>query len=294
MKRALKYFGYFIGSLVLLVAIAAVTVYTLSSRRLARTYQVAVKPVAIPTDAGSIERGRHIAHTRGCIDCHGGDFAGNLVINDPAVGKIAGTNLTTGGGSAVRTFTDDDWIRAIRHGVGQNGRPLVLMPSLEFSHFSNDDLGALIAYLKTVPAVDRDPIALTVGPIARALILKGDIKLAAEHIDHAELVPPVVVPGVTADYGHYLAAGCMGCHGDQLAGGKIPGAPPDWPSSRNLTPAGDLAKWSEADFLRAMQKGARPDGTKLNPVMPVAFGQMTDVELKALWTYIQALPPVKT
>jgi len=75
---------------------------------------------------------------------------------------------------------------------------------------------------------------------------------------------------------------------------RIPGAPPDWPSSRNLTPAGDLAKWSEADFLRAMQKGARPDGTKLNPVMPVAFGQMTDVKLKALWTYIQALPPVKT
>ena len=292
MKRVLKFLGYALGVVVLLLVVAVSSVYALSSRRLNKPYQVAVKSVVIPTDEASVLRGNHIAHTRGCIDCHGKDFAGNKVIDDPAVGRLYGTNLTGGQGSVTQTYNNDDWVRAIRHGVAKDGHALVLMPSLEFSHFSDDDLGALIAYLKTIPVVNRNRVPITVGPVARALILKGDIKLSAEHIDHTGLVPPVVIPGVTVEYGHYLAAGCMGCHGDQLAGGKIPGGPPDWPLARNLTPGGDLAQWNETDFFRALQTGARPDGTKLNPVMPIAFGQMNDTEIKALWTYLKTLPPV--
>ena len=294
MKRILKFLGYALGTLVVLLLIAVASVYGLSSQHLKKTYQVAVKPVAIPNDEASVLRGQHIARTRGCIDCHGRDFAGNKVIDDPAIGLMYGPNLTAGKGGLPQNFTNDDWVRAIRHGVAKDGHALVLMPSLEYSHFSDDDLGALIAYLKTVPAVDRNRVPIKVGPVARALILAGQIKLSAEHIDHVGLVPPVVVPGVTAEYGHYLAAGCMGCHGDQLAGGKIPGGPPDWPASRNLTPAGDLPKWSEADFFRALQAGTRPDGTKLSPVMPIAFGQMNDTEIKALWAYLKTLPAVAT
>ena len=70
--------------------------------------------------------------------------------------------------------------------------------------------------------------------------------------------------------------------------------PPDWPPARNLTSAGDLAQWSEADFIRVLQTGTRPDGTKLNPVMPLAFGKMTDLEHKALWAFLKSLPPVPT
>ena len=292
MKRALKFLGYTLGVIVLLLLVGVASVYALSTRRLNRSYRVAVKPVTIPTDEASILRGRHIAQTRGCVDCHGKDLAGNKVIDDPAIGLMHGTNLTGGRGSVTQTFTNDDWVRAIRHGVAKDGHALVLMPSIEFAHFSNDDLGALIAYLKTVSAVDRDRVPIKVGPVARALILAGEIKLAAEHIDHAGLVPPMAIPGVTAEYGRYLSSGCMGCHGEQLAGGRIPGGPPDWPRSRNLTPAGDLARWTEADFILALQTGARPDGTKLSPVMPIAFGQMTDTELKAMWAYLKTLPAV--
>lgn len=292
MKRLLKFIAYALGAVAGLLLIAAGAVYVLTNRSLHRSYQVAVKPVTIPTDEASVLRGRHIANTRGCIDCHGKDFAGAKVIDDPAIGRMYGTNLTGGNGSITQTFGDDDWVRAIRHGVGKDGHPLVLMPSIEYSQLSNDDLGALIGYLKTLPVVGRDRVPLTVGPLARVLILTGEIKLAAAHIDHAGLVPPVAIPGVTVEYGRYLAAGCTGCHGDQLAGGRIPGSPPSWPPSRNLTPAGDLAKWSEADFFRALKTATRPDGEKLSSVMPTAFGQMNDTELKALWAYLKTVPAV--
>jgi mono/diheme cytochrome c family protein len=291
MKRFLKYLGYFAGALVLLVGLAVLAVYGLSARKLGRTYEIAVTPLTIPTDGASILRGKHIAETRGCIDCHGADFGGAKVIDDPAVGLMWGANLTSGKGGLPEGFTDRDWVRAIRHGVAKDGRPLVLMPSMEYAHFSNDDLGALVAYLKTVAKVDRERVPIKVGPVARALMLAGEIKLAAEHIDHAGLVPPVVTVGQTAEYGRYLAVGCTGCHGEQLAGGRIPGTPPDWPAARNLTPAGDLARWSEADFLKVLETGVRPDGRKLNPVMPLAFGKMTETEKKALWMYLKTLPP---
>lgn len=293
MKRVFKFLGYALGAILFLIVAAAAVVYALSTHQLGRTYAVAVKPVVIPSDAAAVLRGRHLAETRGCIDCHGKDFGGAKVIDDPAVGVMWGSNLTGGQGGLAAGFNDEDWVRAIRHGVAKDGHGLVLMPSIEYSHFSDDDLGALVAYLKTVPKVDRDRVPVTVGPVARALILAGQIKIAAEHIDHAGLRPPVVIPGVTVEYGRYLAVGCMGCHGEQFAGGRIPGAPPDWPAARNLTPSGDLAKWTEADFLKVLETGVRPDGRQLNPVMPIAFGKMTDLEKQALWVYLKTLPPVE-
>lgn len=292
MKRLLKILGYLVAALILLVVVAVSAVYVLAGQKLGRTYDVAVQPVAVPADAAAVLRGRHIAETRGCVDCHGADFGGAKVIDDPAVGLMWGSNLTGGAGSRTATFDDTDWVRAIRHGVAQDGHPLVLMPSIEYAHFSDDDLGALIAYLKSVPKVDRERVPVAVGPVVRALMLAGEFKIAAEHIDHAGLRPPVVTPGLTVDYGRYLAVSCTGCHGEQFSGGRIPGAPPDWPVSRNLTPSGDLARWSEADFLKVLETGTRPDGVQLNSVMPRAFGKMTEVEKKALWLYLKTLPPV--
>jgi cytochrome c553 len=170
------------------------------------------------------------------------------------------------------------------------------MPSDEYTHLSDEDLGALIAYLKSVPAVDRDRGPITLGPVARALVTFGKIKLPAEMIDHAQRQPEAVKVGVTPDYGRYLANACAGCHGLKFAGGKIEIGPPDWPPAANLTPHADgrLAKWSEADFIATLRTGKRPDGTDVNAVMPRLFGQMNDVELKALWAFLKTLPPLPT
>ena len=98
------------------------------------------------------------------------------------------------------------------------------------------------------------------------------------------------------EYGRYVAAGCIGCHGTNFSGGKIEVGPPNWPQAANLTPHADgrLAKWSEAEFIKTLRTAKRPDGTELNPVMPRLFGDMDDIELKALYKYFKTLPPVAT
>jgi mono/diheme cytochrome c family protein len=230
------------------------------------------------------------------MDCHGRDLGGTKVIEDGAMGRVHGPNLTTGRGGLPASFRDEDWVKAIRHGVATDGRGLFLMPSMEYSRFTEADLGDLLAYIKSVPPVDRERVPLSIGPVARALMVAGKIKMAADEIDHAGLRPDVVTPGITVEYGRYIAAGCVGCHGANFSGGKIDIGPPDWPPAANLTPhaAGRLAKWGEADFLAALRTGHRPDGTEISPVMPRTFGQMNDTELKALWAYLRTLPAVAT
>jgi mono/diheme cytochrome c family protein len=130
--------------------------------------------------------------------------------------------------------------------------------------------------------------------VARALLVMGKLPLVpARQIDHTMWHPESVTPEVTREYGHYLVhiAGCAGCHGGNLAGGPIAGAPPDAPPAQNLTPTG-LGAWSMADFARAMRTGERPDGTTINPYMPwITFRNMTDDELHAIWLYLKHVPP---
>ena len=296
MRRFLKILGYAIAGLVILIGIAATAVYSVSDSRMKKTYAVTPRPVAVPTDAVAVAHGKHLAETRGCNDCHGKDYAGNLVIKDAAMGTLHGPNLTRGKGGRTATFKDEDWVRAIRHGVGPDQRGLFIMPSEEYAHFSDEDLGAIIAFLKTVPAVDRERVPTALGPVSRVLLATGKMQLAAEVIDHAKIKPAFVPPGVTVDYGRYVAASCIGCHGSNFSGGKIAVGPPNWPEAANLTPHGAsrLAKWTEEDFLKVLRTAKRPDGSELNPMMPRVFGQMNDVELKALWMYFKTLPPMAT
>jgi len=77
------------------------------------------------------------------------------------------------------------------------------------------------------------------------------------------------------------------------AGQHVPGTPPSFPDSQNLTPA-NLGKWTNADFRRALREGKRPDGSNIDKFMPwPAFSKMTDEEIDALWAYLQTLPPVQ-
>lgn len=294
MARFFKFLLYLLGALALLLVLGATWVHFTSRAKLDRTFAVTPRPVALPSDPVALARGRHLAQTRGCNECHGQDFGGNKVIEDGAMGRVHGPNLTRGKGSRVASWTDTDWVRAIRHGVAPDGRALFLMPAEEYQFLSDDDLGALIAYLKSVPAVDRARVPIDLGPVARVLVALEKIKLPASVIDHPNVKPAAVTPGITAEYGRYVAATCLGCHGPNLSGGKIDVGPPNWPEAANLTPhaSGNLAKWSEADFLQAMRAGKRPDGTELNPVMPRVFGQMDDTELKAIWAYLRTVPAV--
>jgi len=295
-RKILKTLAYGLAALLALLLIAVATIYILSAQRLNRKRLVSVAAVSIPASTEAIERGRHIVATRACADCHGVDFGGKKVIDDPLAGELHGPNITRGIGGLPADFSDLDYVRAIRHGLSRDGRSFVLMPSLEYADLSDEDLGAVIAYLKTQPAVDRPRGPVSPGPIVRLLILTGEVKLAAEHIDHAAKRASTVTASASADYGKYLAASCTGCHGPNLSGGKIPGAPPDWPAAANLTShaTSRVTRWTEEQFMQTVRTRVRPDGTALNPIMPAAFAQLTDQELKALWTYLQSLPAIPT
>ncbi len=275
------------GALVALVVLAAATLWLLSNRALARRYDVTTEAITLPGDSVALARGRHLASAIGkCVDCHGENLAGTVMDMGP-FGSFSPPNLTTGrGGNPSRS--DTDWVRAIRHGVGDGGRPLVFMPSLAYHPMTEADLGALIAYLKSVPPVDTTLPPTRLGPIARlVLALTPQKLLAAAAIDHAEPFPAPVPPGPTAEYGRYLAevGGCTSCHGPGLKGGIHEG-PPDVPSSADLTPAGPLGQWSEGDFRKALREGLRPDGTVINPFMPWRLTKlMTDEEIGAVWAY---------
>lgn len=296
MSKLLRRLGVVLVVLFALIAVAAIAVYATSNRRLAKQFAVQPGVVEVRSDPETIARGNHLASSRGCKDCHGSDLGGARVIEDGAMGTLYGSNLTRGKGTAVSGFQDVDWVRAIRHGVGSDGRPLILMPSAEYSQMRNADLGAIIAYMKSLPPVDRDTVPVKLGPVARALILAGKFPISAEIIDHAHVQPATVAPGVTVEYGKYLAQGCIGCHNTNFSGGKIDVGPPDWPPAANLTqdPAGRINSWSEADFIKALRTGHRPDGTEISSVMPRSFGQMDDTELKAIWLFLKSLPAKPT
>jgi mono/diheme cytochrome c family protein len=276
------------------VLIAALTVYGLSQARIGRSYEIAVTLPQVTADAEQVARGAHLARTRGCADCHTEDLGGKVFFDEPGMALVSAPNLTPGLGGIDPSYSEADWDRAIRHGVGRNGRALWIMPSAEYSGFSDEDTSALIAYFRSVPPVDRELPAKRVGPLGRALIVAGVLSpFAAEHIDHTAPRAPAPPEGATVEYGRYLAAMCAGCHGADYAGSRA--GPPGAPRAPNLTPdPSGIGDWSEADFVRALRQGLRPDGRVMeNEFMPwSATAHMTDAELTAMWLYLRSLPPV--
>lgn len=296
MKKTLKWISIILAGLVGLLVLTTVAIYALSQTHFNRSYEVEVQPVAIPTDAESIAYGEHIASIHGCKGCHGDNLSGQAVNGGPLVGVVVMSNLTNGMGSKVGDYTVEDWIRSIRHGVGPDGRPLLIMPSNQHWAMSDDDLGALLAYLQSVPPVDNELPKLTLGPLFRLMFLAGPLShiVSAEQIDHDAPRPPAPERGITPEYGAYLSGLCTICHGDGFSGGSYAGAPPGSPPALNLTPAGELAGWRFADFLTAMRTGVTPGGRQLqDEFMPyqTLFGEMTDEEWEAIWLYLQTLPP---
>ncbi|MEO5510686.1 MAG: c-type cytochrome [Longimicrobiales bacterium] len=296
MKKWLRRAAIGAGSIVTFVLLLAIGVYGFSSRGMSKKYEVQDAALSIPTDSASVAWGQRMATAIGkCVECHGADLAGKTMMENGAMGLLASSNLTRGKGGIGATYTDADFVRALRHGVRPDGSTLVFMPSQEYTYFNDEDLAALIAYLRTIPPVDKDKPQTQLGPVARVLYLTKAMPLIpAEWIDHESMARPVIARGPTAEYGKYLArvGGCKGCHSENLAGGSAgePGTPP----AANLTPAG-IGKWTYDDFVRALRQGTRPDGRTLSPAMPFVYtAQMTDDEIRAVWEYLKTVPSVET
>lgn len=291
MHKILKGIAIGVGGLVVLIGIAAGAIYTVSEMRMHATYNVPIQPVQVPTDAAAIAEGERQYSIRACGDCHGKDLSGVTIIDD-VPGRITGANLTRGNGGIGNRFKDEDYVRAIRHGVAPDGRPLLIMPAGDYRNMSETDLGNLLAYIKSRPAVDHVTPPNQVSLLFRAIYLFGGLPLLqAETIDHnAPIQAPK--PALTVAYGRYMAQTCTGCHTQTFAGGPLPGAGPDTPPAANLTPAGNLSVWTESDFIKIIRTGMRPNGRPINPEhMPwPSFAHMSDTELKAIYMYLKTVP----
>lgn len=291
-RKWLRGLGIGLAALVLLAVGALSTGLLLADRKMQRRVDVPVQPVAYRSDAAALERGRYLYASRGCVDCHGATGAGRTFVEDDGL-VIAGPNITTGPGGVVAAYQPADWVRAIRHGVTPQGRALMVMPSEDYNRFTDDDLAALVAHVRALPPQTGQGAVVTLPMPVKALYGFGVIKDAAERIDHA-LSPQTPVPeGVTLEHGRYVAHMCIGCHGPTLAGGKIPGGPPDWPPASKLTPGEGsvMPRYPDADALIAMfRSGKRPDGSTVE-VMPFeSLKAMSEVDLRALYLYLREAP----
>jgi mono/diheme cytochrome c family protein len=288
MNQTIKWVGILLAGIFGLMVVAGLLVYFIAGARLAVEYIFPVPEIIIPTGPAEIARGQHLVEAlAGCQDCHGPDLGGMIINDDALNGRIVAGNLTGGAGGVGGEYTDADWVRAIRHGVGSDGKPLVYVSSKTLYHLSDPDLGAVIAYLKTLPPVNRSLPATVIGILGRAGILIDPSLLPAEVIDHTGPRPERPSSGITADYGRYLTIACRDCHGVNLTGNEGPGGGLD------LSPDGDLAVWTEADFIQALRTGVTPDGITLDPnLMPwERIGKLSDDELSAIWLYLQTLTP---
>lgn len=294
MNRWWKVAGGTVAALVVVAGAAAVAGLQLGEGRMQRRVAVDVRPVAYATGGAALERGRYLFSSRGCADCHGADGAGRSFVNDGKSLHIRGPNLTTGPGSVVARYQPQDWVRAIRHGVAPGGRPLMIMPSEDYNRFTDADLAALVAYVRSLPAVAGEPAVVQLPLPARVLYGFGIMQDAAAKIDHGLPPQQPVAEGVNIAHGAYVANMCLGCHGPQLAGGRIPGGPPDWPAAPNLTPGAGTAmvKYGDADaLLRLFRTGQRPDGSAVK-VMPFeSLRAISETDVRALHLYLRSLPP---
>ncbi|MBP0481795.1 c-type cytochrome [Sagittula salina] len=253
---------------------------------------------------GDAARGEYLVQSiMGCGNCHtpmgpqgpdhGADLSGR-VVEDSAAFRAVAPNITPAG--RIADWSDADLARAIREGIRPDGS--IIGPPMPFAAYraiSDDDLSAIVAYLRAAPAVENDPGTSTYH-----------VPLPPAYGPPTTAPVTAPAPGVTADYGSYLAAlgHCMECHSPMTPKG------PDWSPegfarggfefhgpwgtsvAPNLTDHEDgLAGYSDAELKAMIVQGLRPDGSAMLPPMPYGYlARMDDADLDAIVLYLRAIP----
>lgn len=284
LRSALKWLLLTVSSVFGIALLGATVIYVLIGVDLRRTFDHAGTSVYIPSDEASVAEGARLARLRGCNGgCHGATVNGAVGVEIPDGTRLVAPDLSR----AVRKYSIEELERVIRHGIRPDGTSVIaLMPSSMFYRLSNQDLGAIIAFLKTqAPGNEQLPVT-RFGPLGRLLLFyyklsEGSI-LAAETIDHSA---PRVIParsGASAQ-GRYLAMTvCTECHGEDLRG---------FPDESVPTLA-IVAGYTIGDFRKLMRKGEPIGGRTLDLMAEVAqsrFSHFSDPEIISLHTYLQTL-----
>jgi mono/diheme cytochrome c family protein len=286
MRFALKVVGFFAA----LILSFVLGIHFGFESELTKSYaakEFQISPIVVAAD---VKLGQRLYHVRnGCVDCHGVDLSGAMVMDNPAMGTIRGANLTP---AALSIWTDEEVARAIRYGIHKSGRSLRFMPSFDFEGLSIEDTAALVAYIRSVPAVTTQYKENRFGPIAKVMSTLGKmpVMFPAKNMDLQKGFAAKPPEGPNVEFGKYLANSCVGCHGSDLKGGKIPGGDPNWPEASNIRLA-SFPQYTEEAFTKAIKMGVSPiSNQELRSPMPIKLlQQMDETEIKALWAYLSTL-----
>lgn len=238
---------------------------------------IAFEGALVEAAAAKVAHGKRLADVLGCTGCHGKTLEGKEWVNSPEEGVLHASNLTR----AIPDYSDDQLRALLREGVHPSGRDVWDMPSELFQHLGERDLNALIAHLRTVTPAGKPSPTPVIGPLAREMIAKGELKPAARVVrEERDVGPPELGPELA--FGRYIArVTCAECHGAKLEG--KPNGNPDL-----IT----VGAYSRAEFERLITEGIPTGGRKLKPLMVgVAqrrFSRLTPSERDALYAYLKA------
>lgn len=290
-KPLLRWSAYAFGSLLFLLVAALVSInasFKSKKNQIYKTGDIAIWEIDRSTKA--VSEGGRLVTFRGCIDCHGKDLGGKIMINDPAIGTVIAPNITKGAGGLPADWSMTDWVRALKHGVNRQGNSLLIMPSYETAKLSQQDMGAIIAYVEQVAPVNKTWEQSSFGYLGKLLSILDELPtFVATKLDHQAALIPSVEARPEAAYGAYLAVSCTGCHKADFKGGKHP--VPGMPEVPNITSKGVMAQHQLDSFDRFMRTGKNHKGRQVEPAaMPWPLATvLTAVEMEALYLYLKSL-----
>src|SRR5499427_8397197 len=260
-----------------------------------------------------MERGRYLVESvNGCFGCHtdqdwskpgappvaGREGSGHIWADQDMPWLIA-PNITPDKETGAGNWSDDTLARAIREGIGHDGRALFpVMPYTGYREMSDEDLASIIVYLRTVPAV-KNQLPTTKMPFPLNFLIQNVPQPVTSPVAAPNQSDPVTFGGYLVKLG-----ACAACHtpqekgrplaGMEFAGGFLLHEPKGDLVSANITPAASgIGYYNDATFIQALRTGkvgARP----LRPSMPWYFyGRMSDEDLKAMFAYLKTLKPVR-
>lgn len=317
-RRWLRFASLSVGGLVVVLLLVVLGVVIYVELNASPSFDDTPKPsLRASDDPAVIARGEYLAHAVGhCSECHAA-VDDKLALRDrpplsggePIVvpfGTFWPPNITPDDETGVGGYTDAELARVMRHGVLRDGRVAAFM-SVALGSFADDDLVALISYLRAQPPVKREMPATE-------LAFPGDALLAFGILAPKTKTPPPYAPPSeepSAARGRYLAEGpanCIGCHTESnpvagfafvrepFSGGGAHGsaASPDMVYvPPNLTPdptTGAITSWSEDEFVARFREPARPYPDSIMPWDN--YAQMTRADLQSLYRFLRSLPPV--
>lgn len=261
-----------------------------------------------------LERGRYLFnHALACVDCHSEhdtsnpdhpvlanmQGAGELMPFDDLPGRVVASNITPDAETGAGTWTDDQLARAIREGIGHDGRALFpMMPYENYKHMSDEDLASVVVYMRALAPVRHElPKTEIIFPV------KYLIRSVPEPITAAVSAPN---PTDRLQWGAYLVkvGGCADCHTPMDRGQPLPGLDyaggqvftGKWGKtvSANITPdPSGISYYDEGLFIQVIRTGY-VKARKLDALMPIEqYKGMTDDDLKAIFAYLRTLKPIK-